>query len=116
MSKVKVKAKEPKVSRRVVTEFNLRVLKELMTGRYLQGRMCCENHNRLRQALGVSDAATKATLRKLENMGIIVGYIPLLSEEGRRIVDAMRLMYSMSEGMNDKSRTKESLIDMVEEE
>ena len=118
MMKPKVRIKKPEVqmekpegTQSVVTSHNLRVLKELMSGKYLSGGITDEKGRQLSQALGVS-TGTKAhnTLRKLEDMGIVVGYIPLLSEEGRKIIDAMELMYGLKKGNH------EALVDIMGEE
>jgi len=105
----KVKAKEPKVGKFIVTDQNLRVLRELMTGRYLKGGVSEEKGEQLGKVLGVNDRATYDTLRKLEKMGVVIGYIPLLSEEGRRIVDALELMYGLRKDNHD------ALVDIMEE-
>lgn len=104
----KPKTKDAKARGPMITEDNLRTLKELLTGKYLTGGISEENSKQLGQALGVSKKATYYTLRKLEEMGIIVGYIPLLSEEGKRILDALELMYGLKKGNHD------ALVDMVE--
>ena len=122
MSKEKAATKEPKAGTRgskagtkesdahrsIVTERNVLVLKELSTGRYLKGSISDEMHRQLAKVLGVGPGAAAIALRKLEKMGIVVGYIPLLSEEGKRIIDALELMYGLRKGNHD------ALVDMVE--
>lgn len=98
-----------KAGKAIVTDHNVRVLKELMTGRYLKGAISDEKGDQLGEVLGVGPGATCITLRKLEDMGIVIGYIPLLSEEGKRIIDALELMYGLRNGNHD------ALVDMVEE-
>jgi len=114
VKKSKVLVKKPEV-RPIVTDHNLRVLKELKSGKYLSARITDENGKQLSEALGVSGRSIPrrgvySMIRKLEDMGIIVGYIPLLSEEGRRIVDALELMYGLKKGNH------EALVDIMGQE
>ena len=104
----KAGARNPNAGKSIVTDLNVRVLRELMTGRYLKGAISDEKGEQLQKVLGVGPGATSITLRKLEDMGIVVGYIPLLSEEGKRIIDALELMYGLRKGNH------EALVDMVE--
>jgi DNA-binding Lrp family transcriptional regulator len=91
----------------MVTEQNLRILKELLSGQYLTGVITRDKNAQLGVALNSSGKTVSAVLRKLEGMGIIVGYIPLLSEEGRRIIDALELMYGLKKGNH------EALVDIM---
>ena len=114
VKKSKVLVKKPEV-RPIVTDHNLRVLKELKSGKYLSARITDENGKQLSEALGVSGRSIPrrgvySMIRKLEDMGIIVGYIPLLSEEGRKIIDALELMYGLKKGNH------EALVDIMGQE
>jgi len=109
-SEVRVNKPGPRYAKPMVTEHNLRILKEMLSGKYISAGITREKGEQLGQVLNASGLTVSAVLRKLENMGIVVGYIPLLSEEGRRIVDALELMYGLKKGNHD------ALVDIMGEE
>lgn len=75
-----------------VTENNVKLLKALLTGKYMAFSMRMEKRTRFEKDTGMSDPANP--VRKLEKMGIIVGYIPVLSEEGGRLVRTLDAFFS----------------------
>jgi len=89
-----------------LTEGNIRIMDAIMTGDYLQASLSEEKRHMLEKKLGVSDAAIYATLRKMEEMKYIIGYIPLVTEDGKRIIDAMKHMFGLT--------NETSLSDMVQ--
>lgn len=109
-SEVHVNKPGPRYAKPMVTEHNLRILKEVLSGKYISAGITREKGEQLGQLLNASGKTVSTVLRKLEDMGIIVGYIPLLSEEGRRIVDALELMYGLKKGNH------EALVDIMGEE
>jgi len=106
----KPEPRKPMYAKPRVTEQNLCILKEVLSGRYISAGISREKGEQLGQVLNSSGKTVSTVLRKLEDMGIIVGYIPLLSEEGRKIIDALELMYGLKKGNH------EALVDIMGQE
>lgn len=83
---------------KVLTEANLKFVKLLSRGKYLKGSFSSESREKLAK-LGFSDPNGHCS--KLEEMGIIVGYVPVFSEEGKRILAGAEAMY----GLQSKDKT-----------
>ena len=90
-----------------ITENNLSIIDELLSGKYLQASFSKKKIEELQMNTGLNIATAYKTLEKLEKMGIIVGYIPIISEDGKRILDNFKRMYGMNK--------EDSLIEMVKE-
>lgn len=99
MPKKKEGEAKPEVQKRKasLTEGNIRIMDAIMSGDFLQASLSEQKRHELEKKLGVSDAAIYATLRKMQDMGYIVGYIPLVTEDGKRIMDAMKQMFGLSD-------------------
>jgi hypothetical protein len=78
----------------MVTENNIKVLKELMTGKYLRYSMSGPERSAFKDKTGIS--SVDLSVRKLESMGVIIGYAPVLSEDGVRLIRALEVVYDLS--------------------
>lgn len=90
-----------------ITENNINIMDELLSGKYLQASFSAEGIKRLEEKTKLNIATAYTTLKKLEKMGIVVGYIPIISEDGKRILDNFKRMYGMAK--------EDSLIEMVKD-
>lgn len=90
-----------------LTMKNIEVLEELMTGKYLRRSITDKVRRSAMKQLGYNP---QTTLEKLERMGIVIGYIPMLSEEGQRLVAAMKALSNRKQNGGS-----DALIDLVEE-
>lgn len=98
---------------RTVTDENAKLLKELMTGKYLQLSISDVKRAELAQALGLpgkyAGSSIYSQAKKLEEMGVIVGFIPVVSEEGGRLlraIEAFRAMNGKKPGENKEPLTE----------
>lgn len=105
--KTETPAQRPERSRVQITQGNVLVMDLLMSGDWLQASIPDEKMQEINEKYHISANLVYTTLSKMERMGYIVGYIPLVTEDGMRILDAMKQMYGLS-----KTR---SLTDMVSE-
>lgn len=90
-----------------ITENNLSIINELLSGKYMQPSFSAKGIAALEAKTGLSNTAVYKTLEKLEQMGIIVGYIPIISEDGKHILDTFKQLYGAGK--------EDSLIEMVKE-
>ena len=67
----------------------------LLTGKYLQFSANEENLEELQRDGGLSNPYK--LIRKLERDGVIVGYVPVLSEKGKKMMDALKLIHDESD-------------------
>jgi len=67
-----------------------RVLTALLNGSILKGVLSIE---KLRNTLGLENTTVVHRLRTWESDGTILGYVPLLSEKGRRRFEALKTLY-----------------------
>lgn len=102
---------QPKTKGRHLTEPNVKVLKRLMTGKYLQSSISQKTAAQLAKETGVLDPYS--VVSKCQDLGIIIGYVPVLSEEGHRIVAALELMYNMNDKGPTSEEDKTALEDLV---
>jgi len=94
----------------ILTESNIKFLRALMGGKYLKGTVGNERQRELVAEIGSVEPST--VLRKLERMGIVAGYVPVLSEEGAKVLRAMEAMYGMSKsGQVDHERPLTELVE-----
>lgn len=84
----------------MLTKCNYAILKALLTGKYLQGSLSNVKRKQLTEDTGFQNY--DPTVKKLEAMGIIIGYVPVLSEKGRKLLDAMRLVYDTGTTSGDE--------------
>ena len=92
----------------IVTRQNIALLDRLMTGKYLQRSIGAASRKEIYKKEDIRDV--DLALKKLEETGIIAGYIPVLSEEGERVISAMRTMYDVAD-----NGSSDSLVDILEE-
>jgi len=74
-----------------MTKANYLHLKKLLTGKYLQASVNAEKRKALEQETGYGNV--DSTVKKLEAMGIVQGYAPILTEKGRKLMDALATIY-----------------------
>jgi hypothetical protein len=76
-----------------LTKVNYLILKALMTGKYLQASVSLQARDDLLDVVGRGTKSIDVTLRKVEELGLIAGYVPILSEKGKKLMDALAILY-----------------------
>jgi len=89
----------------MITKNNILVLDQLLSGKYMQPSFSNAQIKKFKVDTGLSINSAYNTLKKLEEMGIVIGYIPIVTEDGRRMIETMKQMYKMSQ--------EDSLVEMV---
>jgi DNA-binding Lrp family transcriptional regulator len=82
------------VAKRHITELDIAILRELQTGKILQASISDLKVAEMK-AKGLGTAPS-AQVRKLEDMGIIIGYVPVVSEEGHKAIAAMEAVFALN--------------------
>lgn len=102
----KKKGKEAdKVRAYKVTPDNIRLLKAFLDGTWLRPRISNEMRARAVKELGTT--APEVFLKKLEDAGIIIGYVPLLSENAKVVIRGFDALEQL--GKNGNSEPMEEI-------
>lgn len=77
-----------------ITAYDIRVLKACMTGKYLRASFKYHELRQNEDAKREIGTNPYKTLNKLKEMGIIDGFAPILTEKGKKILDAFELLHN----------------------
>jgi len=104
------KATKPtKPTNSMLTRANYTILQAMLTGKYLRASITNKRLDQMEKDVGYGNFAI--TMKKLEEMGVIVGYIPLISEKGKKLLEAMKLVYGMNTSTDEKDASVEELLE-----
>ena len=101
-----------KTSAQMMTEANYKILRALLTGKYLRASITNETRDQLEKDTGYGNFSP--SIKRLEEMGIVIGYIPIISEKGRKLLEAMRLVYGTNTSTDEKDATVEELLEPMQ--
>lgn len=79
----------------MLNESEVKLLRILAGGKYLNGILTKERSSELGQMLGCPPNSVRLKIRRMEDMGVISGYVPVLSEDGIRILEALETAYGL---------------------
>lgn len=102
-------SKASKVSNRMLTRANYAILQAMLTGKYLRASITNKNLDQLEKDVGFGNFAI--TMKKLEEMGVVIGYAPILSEKGKKLLEAMKLIYGANSSTDEKDASVEELLE-----
>ncbi len=74
-----------------LTKANYLHLKKLLAGKFLRASLSEAQRTELVKETGFGNI--DSTIKKLEAMGLVSGYIPVLTEKGRKLMDALATIY-----------------------
>ena len=94
---------------RTPTDANLQVLRALLSGKYLKFSMSMKSRKMFQVDTGLQNPDVH--MKKLEEMGIVKGYIPVLSEAGSKVLNTMEAFYA-SNGKKP-GESKEPLVEVM---
>ena len=84
-----------------ITPRDVEVLKQLMSGKHM--RFAVKPGKETEKAIGTN---SYWHMGKLLAKGIVVGFVPVLSEEGRKVIDAMEMLSKMGKGKSEDCLTE----------
>jgi DNA-binding Lrp family transcriptional regulator len=76
-----------------LTETDVRVFKKLRSGTRIRARLAEKDRLAVAKEIGVSPSTVTKALRKLEEMGVISGYAPMLTEYGQKVMEGLETLY-----------------------
>ena len=98
--------KTSNTGKQMLTEANYKILKCLLSGKFLRASVTDEKRGEIEKETGYGNV--DVTIRKLEEMGFVSGYVPILTEKGAKMLEYAKLLF---EATGEESDGLEQLMD-----
>lgn len=102
-------SKSTKPANNMLTPANYVILQAMLTGKYLRASITNEKRDQLEKDVGFGNF--DPTMKKLEEMGVVIGYAPILSEKGKKLLEAMKLIYGTNSSTDEKDASVAELLE-----